>query len=92
MVMLGGIVLWMAVAYPVFSGIQAGAATASWATVTALITVLAVTTAMTMAPLPAYIAERFVGQNPTTGFGLAQQLGNILFGGFLPLISLALVN
>ncbi len=92
MVMLGGIVLWMVAAYPVFSGIQAGAATASWATVTTLITVLAVLTAMIMAPLPAFIAERFVGQNRTTGFGLAQQLGNILFGGFLPLISLALVN
>jgi MFS family permease len=91
-VMLVGIVLWMLAAYPVFSGIQAGAATASWATVTALITVLAVLTAMIMAPLPAFIAERFVGQNRTTGFGLSQQLGNILFGGFLPLISLALVN
>ena len=92
MVMLIGIVLWMLAAYPAFSGIQAGAATASWAAVTALITMLAVLTAMIMAPLPAFIAERFAGQNRTTGFGLAQQLGNILFGGFLPLISLALVN
>ena len=70
-VMLGGIVLWMATAYPVFSGTQAGAAVAAWATVTALITVLAVLTAMIMAPLPAFIAERFAGQNRTTGFGLA---------------------
>ena len=92
LVMLIGIVLWMLAAYPVFSGIQAGAAAASWATVTALITVLAVLTAMIMAPLPAFIAERFAGQNRTTGFGLAQQIGNILFGGFLPLVSLALVN
>ena len=92
LVMLVGIVLWMLAAFPVFSGIQAGAAAASWATVTALVTVLAVLTAMIMAPLPAFIAERFAGQNRTTGFGLAQQLGNILFGGFLPLVSLALVN
>ena len=92
LVMLVGIVLWMLAAYPVFSGIQAGVAAASWAMVTALITVLAVLTAMIMAPLPAFIAERFAGQNRTTGFGLAQQLGNILFGGFLPLVSLALVN
>ena len=92
LVMLIGIVLWMLLAYPAFAGIQAGAAAAAWVTVTALITLLAVLTAMIMAPLPAFIAERFAGQNRTTGFGLAQQIGNILFGGFLPLISLALVN
>lgn len=91
-VMLVGIVLWMGAAYPAFAGIRAGAATASWTTVAALITVLAVLTAAIMAPLPAFIAERFDGQNRTTGFGLAQQIGNILFGGFLPLISLALVS
>ena len=92
LVMLIGIVLWMLVAYPAFAGIQAGAAAGAWVTVTALITLLAVLTAMIMAPLPAFIAERFAGQNRTTGFGLAQQIGNILFGGFLPLISLSLVN
>ena len=92
LVMLVGIVLWMLAAYPVFSGIQLGAGAAAWVTVTVLITVLAMLTAMIMAPLPAFVAERFAGQNRTTGFGLAQQLGNILFGGFLPLISLALVN
>ncbi|GGJ72573.1 hypothetical protein GCM10010121_099000 [Streptomyces brasiliensis] len=56
----------------------------------ALITVLAVLTAM--APLSAFISERFPSQTCTTGFGIAQQLGNILFGGFLPLINGSLVN
>jgi hypothetical protein len=75
----------------VFAGIRASALDASWATVSLLIAVLAVLTALIMAPLPAFIAECFPPQSRTTGFGLAQQLGNILFGGFLPLISLSLV-
>jgi sugar phosphate permease len=74
------------------SRLRAGASTEAWAAVTALVTLLAVLTAMIMAPLPAFIAERFAGQNRATGFGLAQQIGNILLGGLLPLISLALVN
>jgi hypothetical protein len=57
-----------------------------------LVALLAVLTAMIMAPLPAFIAECFPPQSRTTGFGLSQQLGNVLFGGFLPLISLSLVN
>ena len=91
-VMVIGIVLWMLAAYPAFSGIQAAAAAAAWAVVAALVTVLAVLTAMIMAPLPAFIAERFPAQTRATGFGLAQQIGNIVFGGFLPLISLVLVG
>ncbi|WP_322789349.1 MFS transporter [Paraburkholderia diazotrophica] len=87
-----GMLLWMACTYPVFAGIRAGALDASWATVSMLIAVLAVLTALIMAPLPAFIAECFPPQSRTTGFGLAQQLGNILFGGFLPLISLSLVS
>ena len=46
---------------------------------------------MVMAPLPAFVSECFPARIRTTGFGAAQQLGNILFGGFLPLISLSLV-
>jgi MFS family permease len=91
-VMLIGTILWMLAAYPAFSGIRQGAMAQSWLTVTLLITLLAVLTAMVMAPLPSFIAECFPPQSRTTGFGLAQQFGNILFGGFLPLISLALVN
>ena len=91
-VMFIGMLLWMACAYPVFAGIRASALDASWATVSLLIAVLAVLTALIMAPLPAFIAECFPPQSRTTGFGLAQQLGNILFGGFLPLISLSLVT
>jgi MFS family permease len=90
-VMFIGMLLWMAFAYPVFAGIRASALDASWAVVSLLIAVLAVLTALIMAPLPAFIAECFPPQSRTTGFGLAQQLGNILFGGFLPLISLSLV-
>jgi len=86
-----GILLWMASAYPTFAGIRTGVLNEAWGVVAALITVLAVLTAMIMAPLPAFIAECFPPQSRTTGFGLAQQLGNILFGGFLPLISLSLV-
>ncbi|MGV9800067.1 MFS transporter [Mycobacterium sp. NPDC003449] len=91
-VMLAGIVLWMVAVYPAFVGIRAAAQSSSWTAVSALIAVLAVLTAMVMAPLPAFITEQFPPQNRTTGFGFAQQLGNILFGGFLPLISLSLVN
>lgn len=91
-VMLIGISLWILVAYPAFSGIRHAAMNSSWALVSMCITVLAILTAMIMAPLPAFIAECFPPQSRTTGFGLAQQIGNILFGGFLPLISLALVN
>ena len=90
-VMFIGILLWMACAYPTFAGIRTGVLNEAWGLVAALITVLAVLTAMIMAPLPAFIAECFPPQSRTTGFGLAQQLGNILFGGFLPLISLSLV-
>ncbi|MFF4052784.1 MFS transporter [Streptomyces chartreusis] len=91
-VMAIGIALWMCVAYPAFAGIRSAAASHMWVLVAALITVLAVLTAMIMAPLPAFISERFPSQTRTTGFGIAQQLGNILFGGFLPLIALSLVN
>ncbi|WP_144107533.1 MFS transporter [Paraburkholderia sp. BCC1886] len=87
-----GILLWIVAAYPVFAGIRISVASSSWWSVSALIAVLAILTAMIMAPLPAFIAECFPPQSRTTGFGLAQQLGNILFGGFLPLISLTLVN
>ncbi|GGJ08042.1 MFS transporter [Streptomyces brasiliensis] len=91
-VMAIGIALWMCVAYPAFAGIRSAAASQAWVLAAALITVLAVLTAMIMAPLPAFISERFPSQTRTTGFGIAQQLGNILFGGFLPLIALSLVN
>ncbi|GAB3581027.1 MFS transporter [Amycolatopsis endophytica] len=91
-VMLLGIVLWMVAAYPAFAGIRAAVHGSSWTAVTAIITVLAILTAMVMAPLPAFITEQFPPQSRTTGFGFAQQLGNILFGGFLPLISLSLVS
>ncbi len=91
-VMLIGIVLWICAAYPVFSAIRNSAMQESWVVVSALIAILAVLTAMIMAPLPAFIAECFPPQSRTTGFGLSQQIGNILFGGFLPLISLALVE
>ncbi|GAA5168461.1 MULTISPECIES: MFS transporter [Amycolatopsis] len=91
-VMLLGILLWVLAAYPAFAGIRAAAGSSSWPAVTAPITVLAVLTAMVMAPLPAFITEQFPPQSRTTGFGFAQQLGNILFGGFLPLISLSLVS
>ena len=92
LVMLTGIVLWMIVAYPAFAAIRVTVQTQSWPAVSAIIAVLAILTAMVMAPLPAFITEQFPPQNRTTGFGFAQQLGNILFGGFLPLISLSLVN
>ncbi|WP_236795053.1 MFS transporter [Amycolatopsis sp. GM8] len=91
-VMLIGIVLWMLAAYPAFAAIRAAAHSSSWTAVTAVIAVLAILTAMVMAPLPAFITEQFPPQSRTTGFGFAQQLGNILFGGFLPLISLSLVS
>ncbi|MFK4540416.1 MFS family permease [Streptomyces tendae] len=91
-VMAIGIALWMVVAYPAFAGIHSAGAAHMWTLVSALITVLAVLTAMVMAPLPAFISERFPSRTRTTGFGIAQQLGNILFGGFLPLINLSLVN
>ncbi|GAB5096499.1 MFS transporter [Caballeronia sp. HLA56] len=91
-VMLIGIVMWIAAVYPAFAGIRASAASSQWISVSLLIAVLAVLTAMIMAPLPAFVAECFPPQSRTTGFGLAQQLGNVVFGGFLPLISLALVN
>ncbi|MDR5744692.1 MFS transporter [Caballeronia sp. LZ029] len=91
-VMLIGIVLWILAAYPAFAGIRTNALAGGWATVTMLVALLAVLTAMIMAPLPAFIAECFPPQSRTTGFGLSQQLGNVLFGGFLPLISLSLVN
>lgn len=90
--MLLGIVVWMAVAYPAFAGIKAGVASGSWAMVTVLIAILTGLTAMIMAPLPAFISECFPPQSRTTGFGLAQQLGNVIFGGFLPFISLTLVS
>jgi MFS family permease len=91
-VMLLGTTTWLAVAYPVFAAIEAAASAAAWPKVTALISVLSVLTAMVMAPLPAYISECFPARTRTTGFGLAQQIGNIIFGGFLPLISLSLVR
>jgi MFS family permease len=91
-VMFIGIVLWMALAYPAFAGIRTAALSNSWPVITAYITLLAILTAMIMAPLPAFISECFPPQSRTTGFGLAQQFGNILFGGFLPLISLSLVS
>ncbi|MDR5817270.1 MFS transporter [Caballeronia sp. LZ033] len=91
-VMLIGIVLWIAAAYPAFAGIRSSVASMQWVSVSLLIAVLAILTAMIMAPLPAFIAECFPPQSRTTGFGLAQQLGNVVFGGFLPLISLSLVK
>ncbi|KXU84049.1 MFS transporter [Paraburkholderia monticola] len=91
-VMLIGILLWIVAVYPAFAGIKASASSAQWVQVSLLIAVLAILTAMIMAPLPAFIAECFPPQSRTTGFGLAQQLGNVLFGGFLPLISLTLVD
>ena len=91
-VMLGGSLAWMAAAYPCFHGITTYAGEHRWVGVTALIWVLASLTGVVMAPLPAFISERFGARDRTTGFGLAQQLGNVLFGGFLPLISLSLVK
>ncbi|RDK05725.1 MFS transporter [Cupriavidus lacunae] len=91
-VMLIGIVLWILAVYPAFAGIRSAVAVSSWVSVSVLIAVLAAFTAMIMAPLPAFIAECFPPKSRTTGFGLAQQLGNVVFGGFLPLISLSLVN
>jgi MFS family permease len=90
--MLAGNLLWILLAYPAFSCISGAAGRGDWSEVTAFISVLAILTAAIMAPLPAFIAECFPPQSRTTGFGIAQQLGNVLFGGFLPLISLSLVN
>ncbi|TRO27725.1 MFS transporter [Pseudomonas putida] len=73
-VMLTGIVLWMLAAYPAFAGIRTAVGSSSWVTVSALISVLAVLTAMVMAPLPAFITEQFPPQSRTTGFGFAQQV------------------
>jgi MFS family permease len=91
-VMLIGTVLWIVAAYPCFAGIRLAVLSSSWGIVSMLITVLAILTAMIMAPLPAFIAECFPAHSRTTGFGLSQQFGNVLFGGFLPLISLSLVQ
>lgn len=91
-VMFLGIALWMLAAYPAFSGIRSAVPAGSWISVASLIAVLAVLTAMIMAPLPTFVAECFPPQSRATGFGLAQQLGNAVFGGFLPLISLSLVH
>jgi MFS family permease len=90
--MLTGIVLWMLSAYPAFAGISSGAVRGAWSEVIAYISVLAILTGMIMAPLPAFVSECFPPESRATGFGLAQQLGNVLFGGFLPLISLSLVS
>lgn len=91
-IMLVGMVLWAGAAYPCFAQIVASAKIQAWPVLIACITLLAALTAMVMAPLPAFIADSFPPQSRTTGFGLSQQIGNILFGGFLPMISLALVN
>jgi MFS family permease len=91
-VILIGIVCWILAAYPCFAGIRSSVLASQWVYVTAQITVLAIFTAMVMAPLPAFIAESFPPQSRTTGFGLSQQFGNIVFGGFLPLISLSFVK
>ncbi|WP_345815743.1 MFS transporter [Paraburkholderia sp. PREW-6R] len=91
-VILIGIICWTVVAYPCFAGIRSCVAASQWALVSAQITILAIFTAMIMAPLPAFIAESFPPQSRTTGFGLSQQFGNIVFGGFLPLISLSFVK
>jgi len=91
-VILLGILFWIAAAYPCIAGIRSSVAANQWALVTAQIAILAILTAMIMAPLPAFIAESFPPQSRTTGFGLSQQFGNILFGGFLPLISLFFVK
>lgn len=91
-VILIGIVCWILAAYPCFAGIRTSVLTGQWTYVTAQITVLAIFTAMIMSPLPAFIAESFPPQSRTTEFGLSQQFGNILFGGFLPLISLSFVK
>jgi MFS family permease len=91
-IMLVGMVLWAGTAYPCFAQIVASAKIQAWPVLIACISLLAALTAMVMAPLPAFIADSFPPQSRTTGFGLSQQIGNILFGGFLPMISLALVN
>jgi MFS family permease len=64
--MLTGIVLWMLVAYPAFARISGAARHEAWGEVTALISVLAILTAMIMAPLPAFISECFPPQAAAT--------------------------
>ncbi|WP_232484039.1 MFS transporter [Burkholderia gladioli] len=83
-VILVGIALWIVAAYPCFAGIRAAVSAGEWGAVIALISVLAILTAMIMAPLPAFIAESFPPQSRTTGFGLSQQLATSCSADFFP--------
>lgn len=77
--------------FPLFAGVRFFVGNGQWVGVTACIAVMMGFAAMTQAPFTAFLLESFPTRIRFTGSGVAFTIGNVLFGGFMPLIGLSLV-
>ena len=75
---------------PIYHGIVAAVAASNWVALTALLFLQMVPSTIIGAPTAALLVEMFPARTRTTSVGLSNQIGNVLFAGFLPLIGLSL--
>lgn len=72
---------------PGFAALSRYAPSGNWAGVIAAIATMAIVVTLISAPTGAFMVELFPARIRTTGVSVANQIGNVLFGGFLPLIA-----
>lgn len=86
-----GMVAAAMVYLPAFWAIRELVHSGNFVGVTAVATVMTILAAMTQGPFTAFLLDSFPTRIRYTGSGVAFTLGNVLFGGFMPLIGLSLV-
>jgi MFS family permease len=86
-----GMVAAAIVYLPAFWAIRQLVSQGNFVGVTAVISVMTILAAMTQGPFTAFLLDSFPTRIRYTGSGVAFTLGNVLFGGFMPLIGLSLV-
>ena len=75
---------------PLYMGITAAVVASNWVLVTFLLLLQMLPAAIIAAPTPSLMVEMFPTRTRVTSVALANQIGNVLFAGFLPLIGLTL--
>jgi MFS family permease len=90
--MVTGLVLSAASYLPLFSWIRAAAPEGRYAEVVVAIFVQILFVTMVYGPTAAYLVELFPPQVRYTGISIAYHLGTGVFGGFTPLIALAVTG
>jgi MFS family permease len=87
-----GLLLAAALYVPIYMGMAAATAVQNYVAVTALILAQLIFVALVYGPNAAFLVELFPARLRYTSLSLPYHIGTGIFGGFVPLISLSLVN